>query len=95
MILKLTLPRIEGEDEISDGFNSFYLRLSEKYSETAERIKPSVESTRPTSVNVDFEVEADESIIKVKRYMTVRDGENVRRCEWTDIYDLNYGIFIK
>ena len=99
LILKLTLPRADGENEaFNSRFNSFYEALLDAYILTCEKhFKEYDKSPRPATLSVEFrqnEVPGGKIIIVRSNILRLPDGECVKRLE-VDCFDEETGLFIK
>lgn len=97
-VLKLRLPRIEGDDVKRDSFNSLYLGLAEAYSLAASKIDlKDAAYVRPVSVYIDFEVVGGTAaeLLTVRRRVSINEDGKIKRTEKDDVYDLSRGIFVR
>ena len=109
VILKLRLPRTDGNTDENSEFNAFYERLAEEYMRSVEEVSYSTDvGARPTTVSVDFSVCTEEYIKKhpklskkleictvIKRETKINNGRRVRKTENTDVYNERTFTFIK
>jgi hypothetical protein len=109
IVLKLILPRLDGEGEAIKAFNDFYYALAEKYDLSIADSKITSENIkRPITVSVGFYDFTDEYIASHRRYKSKSDEIKVikrtlrinsegqtRSVEHTDVYSLKMGAFIK
>ena len=105
--LKLSLPRIVEQGEVSVRFNEFYLSLAEAYQALASKIAEGGSPRGiPTSVSVSFaditgeksprgKRERRKNIIFIRRTAIINGGGEVKKREWTDAFDADGGFFIK
>lgn len=109
IVLKLTLPRLDGEGEANKAFNDFYYALAEKYDLSIADSKITSENIkRPITVNVTFRDITDEYLASHRRYKSksaeikvikrltrINSEGQTRSAEHTDVYSLKMGAFIK